>query len=58
MTDTTMCASIDCHSRKTCLRNEASGTTPHPTRQSWANFDAGRDDELWCDHYVEKPDNP
>lgn len=54
MADITMCYALDCPSRATCERHEDSGTKPNPDRQSWQNYEAQRDDELWCQFYVEK----
>lgn len=41
MPDTSMCASTTCPQRATCYRNAASGTEPHPYRQSYGMFDEG-----------------
>lgn len=48
MPDITMCASETCNHRKTCYRNQESGTKPGQ-RQSWFLVDPNT--EGVCDYY-------
>ena len=50
MVDFSMCSDDTCPSAGYCKRNEKSGTTPDPIRQSYADFDREGDRE--CDFIV------
>lgn len=52
MPDITMCDSETCKVRKTCYRNQDSGTKPSAFRQSWFMGPPG-DDET-CNYYWER----
>lgn len=53
MADISMCGDEDCPSKQVCKRHPASGTVPHLTWQSWANFDRKGQDK--CDSMLKLP---